>query len=127
MKKLTIIVVAVLVLIVGAFVITSRSGKKPEPASSVEVSSENTITYTDNGFEPATVTVKAGTTIRVKNNSSKSLQFSSDDHPTHTKDKELNKSVLAPGKSETFSVSSVGTNGFHNHLNPDHIGTLIVE
>ena len=135
MKKMAVIAVAVLVLIIGVFMLTSQSAKSPEPTAesvaeplvNVENSSESTIIYTDNGFESADLTVKSGTILEVKNISSKSLQFSSDDHPTHTKNSELNLKVLSPGKSETFKVSKKGTFGYHDHLNKDHTGNLTVE
>lgn len=127
MKKSVTIVIAVLALIVGVFAFTTQSAKSPEPVANIEISAENTINYGDNGFEPSSLTVKSGTTILVKNNSSKSLQYSSDDHPVHAKNKELNLGVLAPGKSETFDATNIGTHGYHNHLKVDHTGTLIVE
>lgn len=127
MKKSTIIVIAVFVLIIGVFMITSQSAKSPEQSANVAVSAENTIIYTDNGFEPAQILVKAGTSLSVRNNSSKPLQFSSNDHPTHTKNSELNLGILAPGKSETFEASKTGTYGYHNHLNADNTGILTVE
>lgn len=85
------------------------------------------ITYGDNGFTPSTITVKSGTTVTIKNESSRSMQFDSDPHPAHTGNEELNVNNVSPGESETFVVKRTGTFGYHNHLNPSDTGTIIVQ
>lgn len=101
---------------------TEESQTEQQPQESVA-----TITYTDNGFSPSSVTVNAGETVRVQNDSSSTLSFNSDDHPTHNKQSALNVGEIAAGESKTFSIDTVGTWGFHNHLNPAHEGSLLVE
>lgn len=86
-----------------------------------------TITYTDNGFAPASINVHAGDVVKVVNNSSHNLQFSSDPHPVHTKDTELNQQTLRPGESQTFDVTKKGTFGFHDHIDSTKTGTITVE
>lgn len=90
------------------------------------ITSEATITYTDEGFNPGTATVKKGAVITVTNKSSSDLQFSSADHPTHLQDPELNMNVLKPGESGNITISTVGTHGFHNHLDAGMTGKIIV-
>ena len=85
-----------------------------------------TITFTESGFSPSTLTVKSGTVVTVVNNSSRSVQFSSDDHPTHREDPEINMAVLAPGEKGTFTATTTGTHSFHDHLDDSKVGTLIV-
>ncbi|MBC7746668.1 cupredoxin domain-containing protein [Pedobacter sp.] len=85
-----------------------------------------TITYTDTGFTPGTITVNKGDTVTVTNTSSSSVKFSSDDHPTHLLNPEVNQETLNPSKSQTFTVSQVGTFGYHNHLNDSQGGQIIV-
>ena len=86
-----------------------------------------TITYTDDGFGPSTLTVKVGTKVTIKNDSSSDLEFSSDDHPTHTKDPEINTEAIGPGETTTITPTTKGTHGYHNHLNPSDTGTLVVQ
>lgn len=143
-KAVTIVIVVALVLAgagVAAFLFMSNKSAAPqasdetETTTTTEPSSNNatteadtvTITYTNNGFSPASLTVKAGTTVKIVNDSSNPLQFSSDNHPTHTKNTELNLSTTEPGGSTTFTPSKTGTWGFHNHLNASDMGTLTVE
>lgn len=105
---------------------TSQSAASSESANTTASSETATITYTDNGFAPATITVKSGTTVTVKNASSNSLQFDSDPHPQHTNNKELNVDDVPPGSSQTFVADTKGTFGYHNHLNASDTGTIIV-
>lgn len=135
-----IIVVAVLAVAgVAALVIANPSSaptttQNEATGSTAETDANNagstaetaTITYTDNGFTPATLTVKKGTKVTVVNSSSNPVQFSSDDHPTHRLDPEINMSELAPGENGSFTVTTVGTHGFHDHIDDSKTGTPIV-
>lgn len=144
-SKAIIIIVILLALAGGAFALTQDKDKEPaakttttqetkaepaaaESATSGQSTSEVTIiTYGDNGFSPTKITVKSGTTVTIKNESSHGLQFDSDPHPAHTDNKELNVNTVSPGASETFVVKRTGTFGYHNHLNPSDTGTIVVE
>lgn len=86
-----------------------------------------TITYTASGFSPASVTLKSGQQVTVVNNSGRSLQLSSNPHPAHTQNSELNQSTLASGRSQTFTMTKTGTWGYHNHLDDDHTGEITVQ
>lgn len=85
-----------------------------------------TIVFTDQGFEKDSYTVKKGQRVEVKNQSNTQLQFSSDSHPTHTDDTELNLSVLQPGGSASFTPNKVGEQGFHDHIQSQYTGLLKV-
>ncbi len=142
MKK-TILAVVVILLITGAAFIwlggsndTDQSTNKTAQTNQSTTSStptENppaagaTITYTDNGFTPGTLTVKSGTEIKIVNSSSSSIQFSSDPHPEHTDAPELNQDSLAPGASQTIKAGNPGTYGVHNHEDPTKTMTIIVQ
>lgn len=84
------------------------------------------ITYTNAGFEPHDITVKKGTVITVTNSSSHSVQFSSNDHPAHTENTEMNMATLAPGESDSYTASRTGTWGFHDHIDESKTGTVTV-
>lgn len=85
------------------------------------------IVYRDHGFSPNAMRVPAGSTITIDNQSSRELQFSSDPHPDHTLNPELNTDVIFPGDSIELVVVSRGTWGYHDHINPQHSGLLVVE
>lgn len=146
---LVAVIIAVLVIGGGAFALTRKGANtnKSEPTTTANttattpandtstdttstqppVDAASTITYSNDGFSPASLTVKAGTTITVKNDSARILQFNSNPHPEHTDEGELNVGVVSPGKTKTFTVTKAGTHGFHNHLNDSHTGTIVVE
>lgn len=92
-----------------------------------EAPAANTITYTNSGFQPASLSVQSGSKVTIKNNSSRPLQFDSNPHPAHTDDPELNVGLVSAGESVTITVVNKGDHGYHNHLSPDDTGSLLVE
>ncbi len=145
MKKSGLIIgLVILVIVVGALVLGKKSDKatpstnttstqptqtanNPNNASQTAPQSQGTITYTSNGFDPASLTVTSGSSVTIKNNSSSLLQFDSDPHPEHTDDPELNVGTISPGQSKTITVTKTGSHGYHNHLNPSDTGVLVVQ
>lgn len=133
MKKTMIILLGVVLLAaLGWFVFLRGSngdqatnGSKPDAESAF--ADEAIITYTDNGFAPLTLTVAAGEMVTVVNESSEQLEFSSNQHPLHNDNPELNRDVLLPGESDSFVVTEPGTWSYHNHLNSGKTGTIVVE
>lgn len=142
------VIVAILVIGGGAFLLTKNKKSNSTTANSSQNTSSSTpasnatdnsnaansnstdavtITYSDSGFSPSSVTVKSGGKVTVTNTSSHDLQFDSDPHPVHTDDADLNAGMVAPGKSISFTVSKKGSFGYHNHLNAGETGTIIIE
>lgn len=140
------VVVIVIGIAVGALVLMQKPGtKEPSKNDTSSTTTTNTnnsnqagsssaattdgtvITFTDDGFDKAEYTSKAGDAVTVKNASSMDLQFSSDDHPAHRDHPELNEDVLSPGQSTTFTPNGTGSFGFHDHLHDQYTGVLIVE
>jgi plastocyanin len=95
----------------------------PQTGGSVAVS----ITYSGNKFFPMIVTVKAGDKVIFKNDSNEAIQIQSNPHPIHTDNVELNIGLLAPGQSRTVILNNKGVWGYHNHLNPIQVGSIIVQ
>lgn len=85
-----------------------------------------TITFTDEGFSPEEITVKKGMVVVVKNESSKSVQFSSDEHPSHRDNTEMNLMTLSPGETESYTATTVGTWKYHDHIDESKTGTVTV-
>ena len=139
----TVIIAAVLLLAVVAIAMNTQDKTTDETATaettqpsstttetqptSDEQQATATITYTDSGFEPSTLTVKSGDTVRIGNKSSMALSFNSDDHPSHTKQSELNVGDVPQGGSREFTVTKTGTWGYHNHEDATQTGELTVE
>jgi hypothetical protein len=133
----------VLGIVVGLFlvgviaVVGLNSQKKTDSSSTAQNSSSSqntvqekdvatTIIYTDQGFQPNLYTIDANNYIRVRNNSNRSLQFMSDPVEINSDELELNLGVINPGDNVKVYISQKGTWGYHNALNANDIGQLIV-
>ncbi len=139
MNKKLIVALIVVVLLGGvgwAYLATRPNAAAPEAhtddhshdssTSNETPQATNELRYTDSGFSPKSLTAKVGTTVRIINQSSGPLEFSSDDHPTHTKHPEFNLDTIQAGKEETLELKTAGTWGYHNHLKAEDIGTIVV-
>jgi plastocyanin len=112
-----------------------ESGAKMETGTvstvknTVNVAKKVTVNYTNSGFSPKTITIKKGDAVTFVNESSGGMSVASDPHPTHTDYPEFDqfKSPEKGQKSYTFVFDKVGSWGYHNHLNPSMVGTVVVE
>lgn len=150
MKKSAIVgAVLAVVLVVGVFAyVLAKQGEPAQTTESQEtrqptatgptesgdseavqsdVDAAPTIVFTDDGFSQNEYTFASGMQVRVENRSSMSLQFSSDEHPTHRDHPELNMRVLAAGESDTFMPPGKGEYSFHDHINDQYTATLVIE
>ncbi|OGH12257.1 MAG: hypothetical protein A2857_00630 [Candidatus Levybacteria bacterium RIFCSPHIGHO2_01_FULL_36_15] len=95
--------------------------------SQPEASNIANVTITANGFEPKTITIKTGTKVIWINNSGTTITVSSDPHPTHTLYPPLNLGRFEDGQTVPLIFDKPGSYGYHNHLNPDQTGQVVVE
>lgn len=85
------------------------------------------VAYKDFGFIPKNISVKKGTTVTFRNNSSRGMWVASAPHPSHTILPEFDELVsVSNGKSYTFTFEKVGTWKYHNHMNPSDFGSVVV-
>ena len=118
----TIIAVGALFLMGGK---TNKTTQKDQNNANGPIAA--TITYTDSGFSLSTRTISSGQTFKIVNQSQQEIDLSSDPHPTHTGDPELNVGSVQPGGSKTFILTTKGTWGFHNHYDHTKTGTITVK
>ena len=100
------------------------------------------IVYTDNGYAPSEITIKAGDTVTFKNESSRNVWTASAMHPSHTVyagtslqqhcSQEINEAFdeckdSKTGESWSFTFKKTGTWGYHNHSFASHFGKVIVQ
>ena len=112
---------------------------KPSPTPSV---SKVTVTYSDSGYSPPMGRIKKGNFIVFENKSSKMMWTASAVHPTHKaypgSGIEMcgTNTLVAifdackgygPGESWEFRFDEQGAWKYHNHLQPNHTGTIVVE
>lgn len=136
----TVLIIAALIIVIGGALILFRPSKSSAPSKSNSTTSNTNgnsdtstkaaasiITYDGSSFKVSVDTIKAGDSVKVINNSNKSLDFDSDPHPVHTDEPELNVGDIEPGQSKTFTVTKSGEWGFHNHLDSSQNGKITVE
>lgn len=132
MRNFYIGIIVVLVFVIGIFVfIQNRSVKTKQTVSACQnapiASSSATIIYSDSGFSPAISAVTSGGTLTMKNESSTIVEFSSDSHPIHTDNSDLNMDQVGSGQEHTVTVRKTGCFRYHDHLNPDSTGKILVK
>ena len=106
-----------------------------EPIVKANPSSDNTIRITSSGFEPKTLTVKAGTTVTFVNEDTNQHWPASAMHPTHNVYPESGGCIgskfdackgLAQGESFSFTFNEKGSWGYHDHLQTSITGKIVV-
>lgn len=86
-----------------------------------------TVTYTDSGFTPKTITVAVGTAVTFMNQSSAGMWVASAVHPTHQLLPGFDQlKSVGKGEKYTYTFAKVGTWKYHNHVSPSDIGTVVV-
>lgn len=135
MKKKLLILLA-LVLVGGGvywfFIKSDSTADKAEEKTTKKLTTSDVIkvvliTFTDEGFVPNQYIAGVNAKLTVQNDSTSDLDFESNDHPTHTKNSELNVGVVKAGESKTVTLTEEGEWGFHNHLDSSQTGKITVE
>ena len=114
-------------------VTADMTSTSPSPSVSPSVSPTPqakgaTVTITDAGFSPSTITVKPGTTVTFVNDGQGPHWPASNPHPTHTDLPGFDaKHALATGETYSFVFQKIGQWGYHDHLNPSTMGVVIVQ
>lgn len=141
MKKKTIsriVAIIVALIILGGITVTVKNILQSDTSENdTRTNSETTkipalkiveVTYTAQGFKPATTTVVEGQTVEFINKSNNYFWPASNDHPSHKvySDFDSNKPVI-PGQTYSFTFEKIGTWNYHNHLNPTQVGAVIVK
>ncbi|OGY91672.1 MAG: hypothetical protein A3H70_01375 [Candidatus Komeilibacteria bacterium RIFCSPLOWO2_02_FULL_48_11] len=113
---------------------------EPETTPPAE-SSALVVLFTENGYEPASLTVKKGETATFTNTAANPTWPASAKHPTHTvyPGSDIAKcgtpeaanifdacKGLSEGASWSFTFNEAGTWNYHDHLNPTKFGKIVV-
>lgn len=157
-----VVIVLVLLIIFGGWWLFFKTAPTAAMSAAVDTSTDTTttqttsdtsaptapmsatVTYTDAGFSPATVTVAKGGSITFINQSSHRMWVASDPHPTHEGYDGTTRSQHCPasytgakpfdecsaaqaGGSFTFTFNQSGSWGYHNHAVDEDKGTIIVQ
>jgi plastocyanin len=139
--KQIIILVAVAIILIGV-VVFLYSGNVEVPISIPSDVSKTTVIYSDSGYSPSTIVIKKGDTLIFENKSSKMMWTASAVHPTHkaypgSGIEKCGTNMLVAnfdscrgynlGESWEFQFTQGGVWKYHNHLQPNHMGMIVVE
>lgn len=145
MKNIYITILVIVVALVAVWLYTSQNKRRETVNPAVETTPAaalTEITYGESGFSPATVEIDAGDVVAFKNNDDRPIWPASAVHPTHRvyPGSGIEKcgtaaagsifdacSNVLSGNSWSFRFDEIGTWKYHNHLNPNHTGTVIVK
>lgn len=119
--KTVIVVIILAVLAVGGYMIYKGSYNKPSQSSSNSSNSvaTNSVKISNFAFDPANITVKAGSAIAFTNN----------DGTNHTVTADNGKfdQSVSSGQTATITISDPGTYTYHCSIHPSMTGTIIVQ
>ncbi len=164
MKKIVIGAIVVIVLALGGWWLYNQNMNTPsetivstenqnqqnqiQPAkknvveASLTISQIHNVTYTDSGFSPQNLTIKAGDEVVWTNKSSGQMWIASAMHPLHADYSGINLQAHCPdlenndfdqcknegpGTSWSFTFTKTGIWGYHNHSNSTKFGKITVE
>ena len=98
----------------------------PQTVQSDKTSSDYTVTFSDTGFSPASLSVKKGQSVTFVNNSSGKMWVAANPFPSSSEYPDFNqKTGVANGSSWTFTFDTTGVWFYHNHYSPA-VGAKIV-
>lgn len=156
-KLIILTIVAILLVGVSVFLYTKDGSEvavlspTPTPTPTAEVTpiplpttseSRITVTYSDSGYNSSEVKIKKGDSVVFENKGSKMMWTASAMHPTHkvypgtdiakcgtSEQGIMFDSCKGYGADESweFRFNELGTWKYHNHLQPNHFGAIIVE
>jgi len=132
-KRVTVVIIAILILGAIAFGLTRNSNKansnQNSPQNSATQSSQsiqaptsaNAVTIQNFAFLPGDITIKKGTTVTWTNNDSTAHSVNETDNQKGPDSGDLN-----PGDKYSFTFDQTGTFKYRCNLHPEMLGTVTV-
>jgi plastocyanin len=115
-KSRMIIIIIVALLVIGFVIaLVHHSAKAPSGASSAHSA---TVQITAQGFEPATLKVKVGTTVTWNNTDSSLHQVASNPYPANNGLRGFVSKGTESGQSYSYKFTRTGDFGYHDQQNP---------
>ncbi|MDQ3238909.1 MAG: cupredoxin domain-containing protein [bacterium] len=86
-----------------------------------------TVRYTNTGYEPSVLEVPVGVMVKFINDSDENMWVASNEHPGHGMLPTFDQfSFGKKGSNYTYVFDKKGTWPFHDHINPEREGVIIV-
>ena len=124
---MAIVAVIVVVVVVAAGYLLWRSHHKAETKSTSSGGSTAVVQITKDGFVPATLGIKVGTTVQWNNDDTKPHQVGSNPYPTHADLPGLNSKTILPGANYTYKFTKAGNFSYYDGTVVTSHGTIEVK
>lgn len=118
------VAIIALLLISTLIALVTKEDVKYPPVTQQPVAQ---IQITKNGFVPGTLVVKKGTKVVWTNTDGKMHQVQANPHPNGESLPSLKSEILNNTQTYEYTADTVGSFGYHDHLNPTTNGTLEVQ
>ncbi len=123
-----LMVVALLAGLAVVLFVSARAHPDSLTPSSPGTDADVVVRMTNEGFNPARVTVKVGQRVRFVNDGADDRWPASNIHPTHAIYPRFDqKRPIVPGAQWTFAFDRRGIFRYHDHLAPWLAGVVTVE
>src|SRR5260221_323559 len=111
-----------LFVILPSFILSNFLLEHPSPKNEIY-----TVVISKGDFSPKELTIKKNSQVIFVNKDTESHWIASNDHPLHQLYPEFDiKHPLFPTQSWKFTFDKVGVWPYHDHLNPQSMGTIVV-
>jgi plastocyanin len=146
------VIIVIVIALLGWWFVAGQGGDSGEGATTTpeeivadesegsledDMIEEVVVLYTADGFEPSTITINEGQTVRWINQSGGDMWVASAMHPTHTvyPGSDIKKcgtgadifDQCGNGASFEFTFNEVGEWAYHNHSRPADFGKIVVQ
>lgn len=152
---IALLVIGIIIFIAGWFIFTTPRAVAPTsstpqgtvldqnttaPETSASASANVNVQYSaSSGFSPSIITIKQGGTVTFTSTDGSPMWIASNAHPTHIEYSGTSRTEhcpdtlgvafdeCAPGSTYTFKFLKAGSWGYHNHMSPNMLGTVVVQ
>ena len=121
-------ILAVLVVAVGGYYMFFMNSTVTNGGINEVMVGGATVSYSDEGYAPASITIKASESVLFVSSAETQMQPSFGEHTDHDSypDKKEHHAV-EKGGSDSIMFPEAGTFQYHNHFEEEHIGTVVVQ
>lgn len=122
---ISLVIVAALVVVGGWGLMGTKS---PTVLSDAVMPTINTVTLHDDGFDPPSLTIQAGTAVKwVNGASAANASVNSDNFPTNRLFPELNLGKFMKNQTLIHIFKNAGIYTYHDQFHPEFTGKIVVE
>lgn len=128
LKGLLLVLLLVGVAAAAAWILINEDAPREEPETDADEDSGVEIVITSDGFTPGSILVNPDTTVTWVNEDDEPHRVASNPHPDHDGLSGFDsQEPIFPDESYSYTFTETGEFGYHDHLNPETNGTIVVE